>query len=425
MLFHSKKKIQALLVVLGLFLLLPLLLIEVRGSYEDQGAESVCLECHKEAFEDDLARGLIHKPYLEKRCIVCHCAASVDIVGGNTQAQPEATSSPVSDIPTEDHKLTVIDIHLHSNSSHSFIFSDDKVKDVLLVELWQGKARQKVERVALMPLAQLPRLVDDKRPPQLSDIKVEKVERGLSSIAVITWKTDEPATSGINYGLDELNRHSFPQGCLVRDHRVTLSSLKTNRKYQFSVVSNDFFGNQAVSDCLGLSTEKATKVVGETGPGPLLGKQDCSIVGKRFFNAEGRYLALFELSQNLSLSIGVEGSPAPLRRLPDSFEDLAPESEEGSVAAIKGYEDEHRYLFGEVETAIDNCFICHKGIRKEMSHPVDVLPSPGMRVPKEYPLLSSGKLSCITCHVRHSGDNLFRLVRAQGKQFCEACHATY
>ncbi|MBN2808322.1 MAG: cytochrome c3 family protein [Deltaproteobacteria bacterium] len=78
-----------------------------------------------------------------------------------------------------------------------------------------------------------------------------------------------------------------------------------------------------------------------------------------------------------------------------------------------------------MQTTIGNCLSCHREVRREMSHPVDVYPAPGMRVPKEYPLLANGKMSCISCHVRHAGDNLYRLVRAQGRQFCQGCHATY
>ena len=426
LLFNPKKKIQNRLLVLSIFFLLSFFLLEVGGSYEGQGAASSCLECHKEAFDEDLARGLVHQPCLEKRCIICHCPVSADITGDHAQAQSTGPVSPVPAVPetqTEDYELTVIDATLQSDFSHSFLFSDDKVENVLLVELWQGKERQKVERVALLPLEQLPRLVDDKQPPQLSEIKVEKVERGPFSSAVITWKTDKPATSGICYGVTELNHNSVPSGCLIRNHRVTLSSLKTNRKYQFFVVSNDLFGNQAVSDCRVLSTEGDDKVVSE--PESLPESRDYSIIGKQFFNVDGRYLALFELSQSLSLSIGVEDPQGQVGRLPDSFMSSAPESEKGTTIPAEDEEVEHCSLLSEVETTIDICFTCHKGIRKDMSHPIDVLPSPGMQVPNEYPLLSSGKLSCMTCHVRHGGDNLYRLVRVQGKQFCEGCHAAY
>ena len=423
MLFRPEKKVRNWLVLSSLFLLLCSLLVEVRGAYEEPGSASGCLECHEDAFDEDLGRGLIHQPCQDKRCIICHCSASADINGDDVQARSAGTVPPVPKTPTDDHELTVIDVHLHSDYSHSFIFTDDEVEEVLLVELWQGKERQKVEKIALLPLAQLPRLIDDKRPPRFSDIRVEKVERGLSSSAVISWKTDEPATTGIRYGLKKLNRNSFPHGCLVRNHRVTLSSLKTNRQYQFSVVSTDLFGNQTVSDCLSLSTKKAVNIIHDPGSDQLSKGRDCSIIGKQFFNIDGRYLALLELSQRVSVSIGVEGMREPVKRLPEVFVNSASEPE--NVISGENEEDEHRYLLGEVETTIDNCFTCHKGIRKEMSHPVNVLPTPGMQVPKEYPLLSNGKMSCMTCHVRHAGEHLFRLVRDQGKQFCEGCHAAY
>jgi predicted CXXCH cytochrome family protein len=409
------------LLFFSIFLVVSTLLVEVRGSYEDEKESLLCLECHRESFDEDLLKGLIHQPCLEGGCIACHCSQAVEPSAGSAGMETESESSQPVEVEIKEPEINLIHVHLHSDIAHSFIFSEDKVDRVLLVELWLGKALQKVERVALLPLGQLPLLVDDKRPPQISDVQIEKVERGLSSTAVITWKTDKPATSEIRYGIDELDRHSFPHGCLVRNHRLTLPSLKTNRQYHFSVVSNDFFANQAVSDVLLLSTKKGFLKESESQPDV----RNFAIVKKEFFNADGRYLALFEVSQSASLSIGGEGMQAPIRRLPDAFTTISTSKfEESSEAASGDQVDEHRYLFGEVETTIDNCFTCHKNIRKEMSHPVNVLPTPGMSVPKEYPLLSNGRMSCMTCHVRHAGENLFRL-RAQGKKLCEGCHAAY
>ena len=427
MLFHPKKKVQNLLLAFSLLLLLGFLLVEVRGSYEEPVAAASCLECHKEDFDEDLARVFIHQPCLEKRCLVCHCSVAADAAEDDAQARSIDRVAPVSKPQIEDYELTVIDATLHSDFSHSFLFSDDKVEDVLLVELWQGKELQKVERVALMPLDQLPRLVDDEQPPQFSDIRVEKVERGPSSSAVITWKTDEPATSAIRYGLTELNHNSSIPKSLTRNHRVTLDSLRTNRQYQFSVVSKDFFGNQAVSDCLMLSTEKADGEVPVSGGSETSSeRQDYSISRKQFYNADGRYLVLFELSRDLSLSIGIEDPQSLIGELSDSLISSASESEKiDAEMPGEDEEDEHRLLLDEVETTIDNCFTCHRGIRKEMSHPIEILPPPGMQVPEEYPLLSNGEMSCMTCHVRHGGDHPFRLIRAQGKKFCNGCHVSY
>ena len=421
MLFNPKKRLQTRLIFFSFSFVLSLFLLEVRGAYVDEKESSSCLECHKESFEEDLLGGLVHQPCLEGRCVACHCSQTLESPVSSSEGQVERVISAPLETISMDSEMNVIHVHLHSDIAHSFIFSEDKVDRVLLVELWQGKECVKVEKVALLPLNQLPRLVDDKRPPQISDVKIEKVERGLSSTAVITWKTDKPATSGIRYGIDKLDRQSFPHTCLVRKHRLTLPSLKTNRKYRFSLVAKDFFANQISSDCLVLSTEKDFS----TGPDTLQGALDCTIVKQEFFNADGRYLALFELSRNLSLSIGAEGSHEPEKRLPDVFTDSTVKLDESLAGAGSDEVDEHRHLLGEIETAIDNCFTCHKNIRKEMSHPVNVLPAPGMSVPEEYHLLSSGRLSCMTCHVRHAGENLFRLVRAQGKKFCEGCHATY
>ncbi|MBN2808323.1 MAG: fibronectin type III domain-containing protein [Deltaproteobacteria bacterium] len=282
-----------------------------------------------------MLKGLIHVPCLERRCISCHCLedAGADVVDSaeNPEVGAGGENFPDRGLPTQESQVRVIDVHLHSNVSHSFIIAEEEVKDVLLVELWQGKELLRVEKVPFLPLAQLPRLLDDNQPPRIVDIKVEKVERGLSTTAVITWKTDKPTTSEIRYGIDELDRQSFPHGCLVRNHRLTLNGLKTNRKYYFMLIAKDFYGQQMVSDRQCLSTEKDIDG-GGIEPGELSPQRDCAIIRKELFNAGGRYLALFELSQSLSLSIGVFELQEPVGRLPEAFSGAVSGSEKKSFS---------------------------------------------------------------------------------------------
>jgi len=401
--------------------------LEVKGAFRQSELEdgTACLRCHKEDYEKDLTHALIHQPCLEKKCSVCHCSSAAAILTSGSESQTNL--SVVADVNQENSggqpEIRIIDSAIHSALAHSFIFSRDQVADKLRVELWQGAELKLVETVGLPPLAELPHLINEKRPPKISEIKIDRVETGLSSVAVISWKTDVPTTSKVRYGINRLDKLSPGLKSLTRRHTVELDSLKSNRKYKLAVVAVDFFGNQAVSEPFTLSTDK--DYLAPLHEFLLPRKGACRIVEVQFYNVGGRYLALFELSQDLSVSIGVEKNSIDLNQIV-AVSGAAGEKKSavvGEAVAVRG--KLHDFLVSAQTLTIDNCLYCHKEVRREMSHPIDVLPKRNMHVPADYTLLPNGRISCMTCHVKHAGDNMFRLVRAQGKEFCSGCHATY
>jgi phosphodiesterase/alkaline phosphatase D-like protein len=70
-----------------------------------------------------------------------------------------------------------------------------------------------------------------------------------ASRATITWTTDEPATSRVEYGLTEEYGSSTPlDTSLASSHSTELEGLKAGKVYHYRVVSTDAAGNQAVSE---------------------------------------------------------------------------------------------------------------------------------------------------------------------------------
>lgn len=72
------------------------------------------------------------------------------------------------------------------------------------------------------------------------------------------------------------------------------------------------------------------------------------------------------------------------------------------------------------------CEKCHRDIRQNQSHPVDIPPE--VPIPADMPLMD-GKLTCVTCHfvhpssLRHRPFSKFLLRRpGRGVMFCSACH---
>jgi hypothetical protein len=99
---------------------------------------------------------------------------------------------------------------------------------------------------------------DDRRPPKISEVKVGPIVKGIFLETSITWKTDEPATSCVEYGRPGRygGQRSSGNSALVKQHSAKIYELQRGRDYHFRVKSEDVFGNEAVSEDLVFNTEK-------------------------------------------------------------------------------------------------------------------------------------------------------------------------
>jgi hypothetical protein len=87
----------------------------------------------------------------------------------------------------------------------------------------------------------------DGTPPIISNISASPLE----TRAIITWNTDEPATSQVLFGETSPTIATTLDGSYVVSHTVILTSLKANTDYVFIVQSKDRSGNERVSSPTG------------------------------------------------------------------------------------------------------------------------------------------------------------------------------
>ena len=96
--------------------------------------------------------------------------------------------------------------------------------------------------------------------PVISEVDISDI---AESSATITWITDEPATSQIEYGKTTSYGSTIPSDeGLVTSHNVTLSDLEPNTTYHFRVRSKDATGNEGISGDFTLTTSKGATEVG-------------------------------------------------------------------------------------------------------------------------------------------------------------------
>lgn len=116
----------------------------------------------------------------------------------------------------------------------------------------------------------------DTRPPRITNVKSAGV---TANSATITWNTDEPATSRVEYGTSGASMREFagersissadvgaksiiitptPSGSLRTSHSVTLTGLREKTTYYYQVVSSDAAGNVAVMSGFSFTTSGTT-----------------------------------------------------------------------------------------------------------------------------------------------------------------------
>jgi serine protease len=87
-------------------------------------------------------------------------------------------------------------------------------------------------------------LEPDTTPPTISNVAATGV---TGTSATITWTTDEPSDSTVNYGTTTSLGNAKSDSALVTSHSVTLTNLAKDTQYYYKVESKDASGNTATA----------------------------------------------------------------------------------------------------------------------------------------------------------------------------------
>ncbi len=336
-----------------------------------------CAGCHEKVYTEALASPYPHS-VAKERCELCHIVRE--------RARPEARRTLVTFPFFQKEGI----LHLDNIRSDRRYLLEAVLTD-------EGGTDSRPYRINLAP-----REVEEYSDggfslKRISDVTLEEIKRGVFAEAAVSWFTDAPATSEIEYRDEEGYIRRLATGeQFTRKHVIVLNGLKNNNKYYYRVVSRDIYGNLLKSGERSFDTSanfsRAATPGEDRGALPMIN----SIRPFRTRDSEGIYLMV---SANKPSGLSLR-----LKEL-----------------ASGGVDERHAPgLAGARYSAIEACKKCHI---QNASHPVGIrAKGDKVKTPEDLPTIEDGVITCVTCHLPHGGREKYFARMDMNKDICIKCH---
>ncbi len=340
-----------------------------------------CQACHIDMFR--VVDTFAFKHSETKQCSMCHIKGALNA--------GERDKSIHVNYPSRDNIL-FIGTNAYSDYSATVTVMDDTGLEAV---------SDKIEFV-VKEIKEAPR---EEKEPVITGLKVSEVKRGVFLVTVLTWQTDEPALSVVEFGTKDGYEFSVKASHhYVTDHRVSIDRFKNGKKYNLRAVSEDIFGNVAVSEPIRVKIDKPFMAEQEEGDMP----DEIVLGGFGVMKVGGKIALRWSSDIRTTASIHL-------------VEKVEEESDDKVVL-----QDKHAPgLRNEIETGLASCQECHSGDEhrgRARAHPFGSVDwSKGAVRASELPLASGSEIMCSTCHEAHGSNQVFMLRKSEG-DLCSACH---
>ena len=342
-----------------------------------------CTKCHEEIYSNALANPYQHGMVMDK-CGLCHIARAME---GET----------------EEGKKTGINFSSYQREGILYLddLQDDRKYEMEVVVTDSAERSSKPHHINVVPGKADEYGEDFPSLAELTGTAVEEIKMGVYVEATISWETDVPATSEVEYKRFRRQPRRFKSNNqFTKKHKVTLSGLKHEQYYFYSVISRDIKGNMLRSEEEMFDTSE--EISADKGPasedtaGPVINE----VKTFRMKDRKGVYLKI-QTSKPAKLMVSID-------EIPEAGEEKVSDENHSPLLAPARY------------STIEACKNCHK---QNASHPVGVRANnEKIRTPDDLPTIDGGIVTCATCHLPHGGKKIYFARMDFNMNICRKCH---
>ena len=340
-----------------------------------------------------------HQPFIQQECHTRHAVPDEVVV-----STPGRAGTPKG---LDRRRVAWLEEGAMAKTEHMFLLPADKLGEMLVVEIHDDKGGLTHTELPVPHLVDVATVADVGRSPEITDVQVLEVRRGVFLSVTIGWKSDTLTNAQVYYGLGEMSDSVSSGGNFGTQHQVVLNQLKPGKTYNFKVLSRDLYGREQESLPLMFST---AKVITRTAPPAMsVDRRGPEIADSNFQRVGSDYLFSLQLATPSTVYIGRKGAI----RKQDAEVTTTPTASKDKTS--------HEGLSTGSVLTINACRSCHQR-QTTATHPVGVLPKPGMVIPPEYPTLPDGRISCVSCHTVHGSNNEYLARKPGRRDLCVGCH---
>lgn len=378
--------------------------------------DTSCLECHDDVEQMINEAYYVHEPVRDKKCQVCHAKTIVEAPVVVEQPQQQSSYIIAYKQPRAEQQQPIKWlVENFTPASHQYaLLLERSLRDNLILDLWYEQGGKRTHQMPTPALDSLEVQEPAYQMLSIDDLHLNNFDTRLVSRATLHWTTNEPSRCTTSYGNNSPDTLFEEDDLYTYDHKIELRNF-TEVGYVVDITCRDPYRRVKTTETFNILNLPINDR--ET---PLKSANEEKFALKQL---QGKLWVEVITPDPASLSVGVQDNPEGQT----IEEPVIPQTnaDTPSVADNTTEEDEHIVLNDELYTTTQVCHKCHTGLEPGQSHPVNVMPPLNMTIPPEYKRLRNGKISCMSCHTVHGGNEEYRLIKKSKKALCIGCHTNY
>lgn len=386
--------------LLFLLVLASLLVVTTAMAGSDQ-----CLKCHQKLLDVATAKMVVHRPFSQNQCALCHTP---------TDKVTTTESSPTEELIKETSESGEIEWLAESfieNTLQVALLPANICNADLIIKLWYQNRDKQQETIRCPDTPAMPIKLSPKQSPTISLFQRDHYNDKLFTRAMFSWTTSVPCRCKLFYRSDNHDYIEHEDDFYTVSHHQEIRNFNPANT-QVSVQCDDTFQQH-----IEIPLTPITMLPLQAEPAEETQNQELAEFTTNFKRVGDAIEITISTSQPAAIALGRNEVKTLL--LP------VPQQQPLITAADLPAAAEHPPLTQQKQLNTTVCFQCHKETVEVASHPINVVAPPGMIIPPEYPLLSDGRMTCMTCHASHGSNNEARLLKEGKKELCIGCHKNY